>query len=96
MEDWGFIGPRLQGFDGIHVTDGNINIHFAGDAYLLATQQLTRWERFGDVALTVRMAEDCVEVRRFNEHENDSSPLTGATAYFGDWGLVKQESIRPL
>ncbi|MBD2745903.1 hypothetical protein IC232_04240 [Microvirga sp. BT688] len=92
MEDWGFNGPRLQGVDGIHVTYGNINVHFAGDAYLLAAQQLTGWDRFGDTALTVRMAEDCVEVRGFNGHDNDNTPLTDATVYFGDWGLMKQES----
>jgi hypothetical protein len=88
LDDWGFDGPRLQGVEGIHGTYGNINIHFATEEDLIAAQQLTGWEKFGDNALTLRMAEDCVEVRGFDGHDNDKSPLTGATVYFGDWGLM--------
>jgi hypothetical protein len=88
LEDWGFQGPRLQEVDGIHVTYGNINIHFASEAAMLAAQQLTGWDRFGDTALSLCMAEDCVDVRGFSGHDNHKNPLTGATVYFGDWGLM--------
>lgn len=78
MDDWGHIGPTLDGVDYVHcVYKHHLHVKFVSPAAAQIAHELTGWSFLDSMALDVDFTEDCIRCR---------------DDYYGDWEFQSTES----
>lgn len=81
-EDWGFVGPTLEGVVGFHSTYGDLNVVFKDAQKWAAAQWQTGWASgVAEYSLQAMFSDDGDLIKCCPPNRNHDFH------YFGDWGI---------